>query len=65
VSVVTTGGDIFIKSERSLPAVDADNSSINKPSPNMGINVKIVVTNTIGRIVNKIKITSLIDFIII
>jgi hypothetical protein len=62
------GGDIFIKSERSLPAVDADNSSINKPSPNMGIYVKVaaVVTNNIGNIVvNKIEIISLIDFTII
>jgi hypothetical protein len=60
------GGDIFIKSERSLPAVDADNSSINKPSPNMGIYVIVaVVTNNIGKIVvNKIEIISLIDFTI-
>jgi hypothetical protein len=62
------GGDIFIKSERSRPAVDADNSSINKPSPNMGMYVKVVVviTNNIGKIiVNKIEIIGLIDFTII
>jgi hypothetical protein len=50
----------------SLPDVDADNSSINKPSPNMGIYVKVVATNSKGKIVvNKIKIINLIDFIII
>jgi hypothetical protein len=52
VSVVTTGGDIFINSERSLPAMDADNSSINRPSPNIGLNIKIFA-NSKEKIVNK------------
>ncbi len=49
----------------SLPAVDADNSSINKPSPKIGIGIKIkIVINkiNIGRIVNKFEV-NLIDVI--
>jgi hypothetical protein len=46
----------------SLPAVDADNSSINKPSPKIGIHIKIFA-NIKEKIVNKIELC-LRDFII-